>query len=75
MPYADGMKVFIITDYARRLATLKTQQVMGRYIMGGILLADAEQVQKETGGKMRVLKGGASRCLRFLVPLEPAAAG
>ncbi|CAI8016787.1 Periplasmic dipeptide transport protein [Geodia barretti] len=30
MPYADGMKVFIITDYARRLATLKTQQVMGR---------------------------------------------
>ena len=65
MPYADGMKVFIITDYARRLATLKTQQVMGRYNMGGILLADAEQVQKETDGKMRVLKGGAAGVYGF----------
>ena len=65
MPYADGMKVFIITDYARRLATLKTQQVMGRYNMGGILLADVEQVQKETGGKMRVLKGGAAGVYGF----------
>ena len=65
MPYADGMKVFIITDYARRLATLKTQQVMGRYGLGGILLADAEQVQRETGGKMRVLKGGASAVYGF----------
>lgn len=64
-PFFDGYKVFIIKDYARRLASAKTQQVVGVYNTGGVLLADMQQVQKETGGKMRVLKGGASGVYGF----------
>ena len=63
-PYFDGLKVFIIKDYARRLATLKTRQVMGLYYMtGSNLPADMIQIQKETGGQMRFAKSGTGSTL------------
>ena len=56
-PYADGLKVFIIKDYARRLATLKTRQVIGMlYMSGSWLPEDMLQIQKETNGGMRFAK-------------------
>ena len=67
-PYFDGLKVFIIKDYARRLATLKTRQVMGIYIMGSSNLPqDMMQIQKETGGQMRYQQGGVSAVYGFWV--------
>ncbi|MFQ6027972.1 MAG: ABC transporter substrate-binding protein [Dehalococcoidia bacterium] len=60
MPFFDGIQVFVIEDYARRLASLKTQQVMGAFAMGdGYLAQDMLLVQEETGGKMRALQSGA----------------
>ena len=31
LPYLDGFKVFLIKDYQRRVASIKTEQVMGDY--------------------------------------------
>jgi peptide/nickel transport system substrate-binding protein len=63
-PYFDGLQVFIIKDYARRLATLKTRQVMGLYYMtGSNLPADMIQIQKETNGGMRFARSGTGSTL------------
>ena len=75
MPYADGMKVFIITDYARRLATLKDPAGYGTvrhrgHPAGGRGAGAAGDRRQDAGSE-----GQRQRCLRFLVPLEPAAAG
>ena len=65
-PFADGLKVFVIKDYARRLATLKTRQVMGIYIMGGSNLpGDMVAIQEDTNGGMRFAKSGVGSLRGF----------
>ena len=65
-PYFDGLKVFVIKDYARRLATLKTRQVMGVYITGGTNLPeDMLAIQRETNGGMRYAKAGVGTLSGF----------
>ncbi len=60
MPFFDGMRVFVIKDSARRLAALKTQQVMGTFAMGPFYLSqDMLRVEEETQGRMRALQSAA----------------
>lgn len=70
MPFFDTMKVFVIEDAARRLASLTTQQVMGWLVMGGTTLEDMMLVQKDSGGAMRAYASGPGSMRGFWMHLN-----
>jgi peptide/nickel transport system substrate-binding protein len=73
-PFFDGLKVFLVQDYARALAALQTRQVMGTY--GPILTTyrpeDVLRIEVETGGKMKAyVKTGTTTYDLLLRITEP----
>jgi len=70
MPFFDGMKVFVIEDSARRLASLSTLQGMGWLVMGGTTLKDMLQVQGDSDGKMRAYASGPGSMRGFWMHLN-----
>ncbi len=54
LPYLDGFKVFLIKDYQRRVASIKTEQVMGDYrLSSGVRVDDLKTLEEETEGRVR----------------------
>ena len=55
LPFWDGYKVFTINDIARAMTALLTEQVMGTDGAFGLKAPDVAQMEKDTGGKIRLI--------------------
>ena len=56
LPFWDGYRVFTINDIARAMSALLTEQVMGSDGAFGLKAPDVAQMEKDTGGKIRLIE-------------------